>query len=63
MLIKMFDILIPLLGTIVFLLLYMEKLPMKKNNTYNKFFYKKYKNFFLFMMIVLSIICVLIMIG
>ena len=45
-LIKMFDIIIPLLGVIIFLLLYIEKLPIKINNDYNKIFYKKYKLFF-----------------
>lgn len=63
MLIKIFDILIPLSGAIIFLLLYMEKLPIKKNNNYNKFFYKRYKIFFLLMMIVLSFFCMLIIIG
>ena len=62
-LIKMFDIIIPLLGVIIFLLLYIEKLPIKINNDYNKIFYKKYKLFFLLMAIVLSLFCVLIIIG
>ena len=62
-LIKMFDIIIPLLGVIIFLLLYIEKLPIKINNDYNKILYKKYKLFFLLMAIVLSLFCVLIIIG
>jgi hypothetical protein len=43
--------------------LYIEKLPIKINNDYNKIFYKKYKLFFLLMAIVLSLFCVLIIIG
>lgn len=62
MLIKIFDILIPLFGAIIFLLFYIEKLPIKKNDAYNKIFCKKYKVFFLLMSIVLLLVCALVII-
>lgn len=63
MLIKIFDISIPLLGSIICLLLYMEKIPIRKNKDENKVFYRKYKNFLLLMAIALLIFCLSILIG
>ena len=60
MLIKILDIIVPLSGAIIFLLLYTEKLPIKKNHDYNNIFYRKYKKFFLLMTIVLLLFCILI---
>ena len=60
---KVFDILIPLSGVIIFLLLYAEKLPVKKNGSDNKVFYKRYKKFFLLMAIILLLFCVLLAAG
>ena len=60
---EVFDILIPLSGVIIFLLLYAEKLPVKKNGSDNKVFYKRYKKFFLLMAIILLLFCVLLTAG
>ena len=63
MLIKIFDISIPLSGSIICLLLYMEKIPIRKNKDENKIFYRKYKKFLLLMAIALLIFCLSILIG
>ena len=63
MLIKIFDVSIPLSGSIICLLLYMEKIPIRKNKDENKIFYRKYKKFLLLMAIALLIFCLSILIG
>ena len=63
MLIKIFDISIPLSGSIICLLLYMGKIPIRKNKDENNIFYRKYKKFLLLMAILLLIFCLSILIG
>ena len=60
MTVKILDVSIPLLGAIIFWLLYAEILPLKKNSDDHKRLYERTKNFLLLMAIALSLACVLI---
>lgn len=61
--IKIFDAAIPLLGAIIFWLLYMKKLSIKKNEDENKVFYKKNRYVILWGAIILSVVSLLILFG
>ena len=63
MFIKILDTAIPLLGAIIFWLLYMRKLSIKKNEDDNNIFYKKNKYVILWGAVMLSVVSLLILFG